>query len=168
MRNLIVTQNDHKPADPETGLPKTRLVCQSSSTHNQRISDMLSDIMAATFSSEDSVEAISTEDMLSKVEELNRRIEQGEISPKNLTIGSLDVESLYPSIDTKKAAEICRDRIMKSPLEIEGVDFKWTGLYLSNSMTPAEKVDAKVIGLLSRRKNQQGHKTTMEALSNYT
>ena len=53
---------------------------------------MLSDILAATFDSEDTIEAISTEDMLSKIEGLNKRIQEGEISPRNLIVGSLDVK----------------------------------------------------------------------------
>ena len=89
--NLIITQKDHKPIEPNTGLPKTRPVCEASSTHNQRLSDMLSDILAATFDSEDTVEAISTEDMLSKVETLNQNSQDGEINPRNLIIGPLDV-----------------------------------------------------------------------------
>ena len=64
--NLIMNQKDHKPIDEKTGLPKTIPVCEASSTHNQRLSNLLSDIMAATFESEPSVEAISTEDMLAK------------------------------------------------------------------------------------------------------
>ena len=137
--NLIITQKDHKPIDPNTGLPKTRPVCEASSTHNQRLSDMLSDILAATFDSEDIIEAISMEDMLSKIEGLNKRIQEGEISPRNLIVGSLDVESLYPSVDTREAARICRDRVLNSPLSIEGIDYKWAGIYLATSITPSEE-----------------------------
>ena len=80
---------------PLTGLPKTRPVCEASSTHNQRLSDLLSDIMGVTFKLEETIESVSTEDLLSKIEALNSRIEDGEVSPKKLIIGSLDVESLY-------------------------------------------------------------------------
>ena len=117
--NIVMHQKDHKPVDAESGLPKKHPVYGASSTHNQRVSDLLSDILAATFESEESLEAISTEDMLAKIDEFNRKVEAEEISPRNPIIGSLDVESLYPSVDTKLAAKICRDRIQNSPLNIE-------------------------------------------------
>ena len=72
--NLVMNQKDHKPVDPVTGLPKTCPVCEASTTHNQRPSALLSSIMQATFQSETTCEATSTEDMLSKVQWLNSKI----------------------------------------------------------------------------------------------
>ena len=66
--NLVINQKDHKAPDAETILPKTHPVCEAAATHNQSISDLLTDIMMSTFHSETSKEGISTEDMLSKVD----------------------------------------------------------------------------------------------------
>ena len=71
--NLILNQKDHKPVSEE-GLPKTRPVCAANSTHNQRLSDLLSDIMNAVFKAEDTAEAISTGDILSKIDKVNKKI----------------------------------------------------------------------------------------------
>ena len=58
---------------------------------------------------------------------------------------------MYPSVDTKKAAKICRDRVIDSKMEIEGVDYRWATIYLKLTMTPVEIVDAKVQGILPRK-----------------
>ena len=81
--NLILNQKDHKDVDKDTGLPKTRPVCEASCTHNQRCSNLLTDIMGATFECEDTSEAISTEDLLSKIDVLNEKIKSQEMSPKS-------------------------------------------------------------------------------------
>ena len=69
--NLTMHQKDHKDLNPQTGLPKTRPVCEASSTHNQRCSNLLTDIMVATFQSEKTCVSNSTEDLLSKVDKFN-------------------------------------------------------------------------------------------------
>ena len=78
--------------------------------------------------------------------------------------GSLDVESLYPSIDTKEAARICKERVINSPLTFDGVDYQWAVLYLTYTMTPIEKVDSGLIGVLPRKKNKQGRKATIASI----
>ena len=106
--------------------------------------------------------------MLSKVDALNEKIKKGEIAPKDLMVGSLDVESLYPSIDTKVAAKVCRDRVKNSKLSFLGIDYQWALLYLSVTMSPAEIVDAKLQGVLPRRNNKQGRKSTINTTSTMT
>ena len=64
-------------------------------------------------SENDSAEAISTEDMLSCVEDLNNQMRRGWIWPKCLLVGSLNVYALLPSIDVKLAGRIYKERLMK-------------------------------------------------------
>ena len=60
----------------------------------------LNDVLTGVFRSEqNSAEVVSTEDMLACVECMNDKIRKGEIKPKSLMVGSLDVAALYPSID---------------------------------------------------------------------
>ena len=101
--DLTLRQKDHKEADPNTGIPKTRPVCEAKSTFNQRANGHLVAILKAAVDADPSTEAISTEDTISKLDSLNNKILQGEIKPRKLMTGSLDVESLYPSINTKVA-----------------------------------------------------------------
>ena len=95
-------------------MPKTRPVCQSRVNFNQRANDYLVHIIGALIKADPSIEANSTEDTLSGIDALNQKIEKGEINPSNLMVGSLDVKSLYTSINTKIAANKVKERILKS------------------------------------------------------
>ena len=96
--------------------------------------------------SEPTNEAISTEDKIAKIDQLNKDISTGKIKPKKLTVGSLDVTSLYGSIDSKTAGIIARDKVVKSKMKFEGINYKWALIYLALTMTAHEKVDAHVQG----------------------
>merc|ERR1711954_234440 len=142
---------DHKPL-PETGVPETRPMCNASASMNQRISDMVSDILGYLFQADNNnVEVTSTEDFLSRIEDLNQQIREGKVNGDQLMVGSLDVEALYPSIDVNRAAEIVKERVMESELRLEGIDWRWMLIYMTLTMTPHEKVDNRVQGILPRR-----------------
>ena len=66
-------------------------------------------------------------------------------------VGSLDVEALYPSINVKRAGEICRDKVNESKLKMEGIDYRWGLVYIALTATPAEKVDLGLQGILPRK-----------------
>ena len=99
--------------------------------------------------------------MLASVDAVNKDIHDGKISPDKLMVGSLDVQSLYPSIDTKAAGKICRDKVIKSSTNFEGIDYKSAAVYLSLTMSPIEIVDSKVQRLLPRKKSKKGSKPTI-------
>ena len=122
---MEMTQKDHKPLK-EDGTPATRPICAAQCTMNQRISNTVSNILGALAEADDdSFECTSTEDLISKVNELNNKIREGTVKSEDLMVGSLDVKALYPSIDVKQAGKICKDRIMESSLKIEGLDMRW-------------------------------------------
>ena len=158
---LVLQQKDHKAI--KDGIPAVRPVCEASRTINQRMSDMLTDVLQAEYATGHTTEAISTEDFLSKIEGMNHRIRKGEIDSENLTIGSLDVAALYPSIDTKQASRICRDRLMASEMKIEGLNYTQALVYLKLTMKPAEVVDMRLQGLLPRRVTRQGPNPTLRS-----
>ena len=153
---LVLNQKDHKVV--KDGIPAVRPVCEASRTMGQRLSDTLTDTLQAIYKSEEGAEASSTEDCLAKVEELNARIRQGEIKSDDLMIGSLDVAALYPSIDTKQAAKICRDKVRESTLDIQGVDYRQAMIYLKLTIKPVDIVDAGIQGILPRRLAKRGPK----------
>ena len=107
---------------------------------NQRVSDLTTDILQTLFKHEETCEATSTEDFLSKVEDINEKINRGEVLPESMVVGSLDVEALYPSIKTMEAGRIARDCIQKSSLKLEGIDYRWALVYLALTMSNAEKI----------------------------
>ena len=129
---------------------------------NQRANDYLCQVLGAPIKADPTIESNSTEDALSKVDKLNSKIEKGEIKPRNLTIGSLDVKSLYTSINTKVAGIKAKERILKAKAKFEGIDYKWALKYLALTMTPSEKIDAKhnearMFSMLPRRTSTHGN-----------
>ena len=88
------------------------------------------------------------EDCLSKLEEPNAKICQGQIKSDNMMVGSLDVTVKYPSIDTKHAGRIIRDSVKDSKLSMEGVSDEKNLIYLKLVMKPVDIVDAGIQGIL--------------------
>ena len=72
---MIITNKDHKKTG-EDGTPAVRPICGAGTTINQRASDALTDILQSVAKSEEntSSECTSTEDYISRVEDLNRAI----------------------------------------------------------------------------------------------
>ena len=79
-------------------------------------------------------------------------------------LGSLDVTSLYGGIDSKTAGIIARDKVVKSKMKFEGINYKWALIYLALTMTAHEKVDAHVQGLIPRRKTNKNHPPTIRTV----
>ena len=132
---------------------------------NQRISDLCSDILGGVFNSEDETcEVQSSEDLISRIEDLNGKIRAGEVDSGHMMTGSLDVEALYPSIDVKKAGEICRDKVLESELNLEGIDYRWALVYLALTQTPTEKVDLRLQGVIPRRLAKTGSRPTIKTV----
>ena len=122
--DLTLLQKDHKPVDLETGLPSTRPLFEASCTINQRASWRLTTVLQGTTKADKTHEETYTEDMISKVDRVNRSIQEGRISPRNLMVGSLDFCTLYPSINTRIAGKICRDRVGRSNIKFKGINYK--------------------------------------------
>ena len=130
----MLNQKDHKPLGPE-GLPNTTAMCGASHTINQRISDISTDYLNSLFQCEETSKTKSTENFLNSIDKLNQLIREGKVNDKLIMIGSLDVEALYPSTDIKKACQIVKERIKKSPMKHENIDFRWALIYLALTMT---------------------------------
>ena len=135
-----------------------------SATYNQRINGHLCTVLNGVIETEETNEAISTEDKLSKIDRLNNDIRSGKIKPGKLSVGSLDVTSLYGNIDSKTAGIIIRDKVITSKTKFEGVNYQWALTYLALTMTPHEKVDARIQGILPRRKSNKNHPPTIRTV----
>ena len=126
----------------------------------------MSDILESLFQADhEGVEAISTNNLLSKVEDSNNRMREGSIEESNLMVGSLDVEALYPSIDAKRADQIVRETVTSSDLRVDREDWHWVFIYSRLTMTPHDKLDQRVTGVLPRRiyksRRKPGKKPTL-------
>ena len=71
------------------------------------------------------------------------------------------MEALYPFIDIKLAGQIIRDRIINSELKFDGIDWRWVLVYLKLTMSPLDKVENKVTGILPRELKKQGAPPSM-------
>ena len=105
------------------------------------LSNILSDVIESICNSvENPYEVISSDDLLSRVEQFNRKLKKEietrrKIDPnwewreKYLLLGS-DVESLFPSLCAKGTARIIREQATKSNIIWENIDPKWLCLYV--------------------------------------
>ena len=85
------------------------------------------------------------------MEKFNTKIRKGLIDGENLIIGSLDVENLYGSVNTKVACNVIREKVMNSPLKFEGIDWRWASVYCTLTLKPVEIVDQKLQQLIPKK-----------------
>ena len=105
---------------------------------------------------EESDEAQSTEEVMRKIEEANKIL--AEKGVKDISLGSMGVVVLYPSLDQEESARIVAESIMESEVDIEGVDLDIAGVYLAiirKSLKQAKSTSTKNIPQLKcTRENQ--------------
>ncbi|CAI9736119.1 Hypothetical predicted protein [Octopus vulgaris] len=121
---LYGLRKDHKGfTDPIAG-PPTRPVCGANIASNYRISYFLSMIIRPIIRMSPDV-CDSTEDLLSRISDCNKTCDL-----TGCIVGSMDVVSLYPSIDVDFAVEKCVEMINESQVEFCNVDTEELGLLL--------------------------------------
>ena len=69
-------------------------------------------------------------------------------------IGSLDVKALYPSLDLDHTIETAAEEFKKSEVEIEGIDEKELGLYLSLNKSEGYLRDKGIGDFCPKRKKR--------------
>ena len=138
-----VQPKDHKPI-PKTGIPKSRFLISAVSTVNERINQVTTMILQNIVKSDQTSEVGSTENLLYKVEEVIKRIQNGEIDDQKLVLGSLDVTNLYGSLRTNPTCELVRKRVLKSNCKFEGIDLRWALIYLALTLKPHQIVKYKL------------------------
>lgn len=156
---LKLTQKDHKGQVGDVQPP--RPICSASRTINQRMSDVVQDLLQALFHSEKTQEIISTENFLSKVEAVNTDILEGRIDSGHMLVGHLDVKTQYPSMEKAKAGEIMRKNVTRSALNFEYTNFRWALIYMALNMKPKTIVDAEVQYILLSRLTKAGETPTI-------
>ena len=129
---LSVLRKDHKQCEDSFIGPPGRPVCGGDVSYNKRLSHLISLMLTDVYVGEKTVCA-STEELLAEVDVVN-----AEGIDNTFIVGSMDVEALYPSLDIVFTVEKVCEVLHDSKVNIEGVDYKELGLYLSLVKTDEE------------------------------
>ena len=84
---------------------------------------------------------------------------------EQLIIGSLDANSLYPSLDAEESGNICGKMIEESNLELRGVDWKAATKYLAVVIPNKADILASVAEYIPERYTVKGKKPTLAYFS---
>ena len=110
-------------------------------------------------------EAISTEDLLSKIDKVANEIHEMNLAQKDIFVGSLDVKALYPSLEIEKTSKICAERVRNSGLKVDGIDWIWATKYIALNWTRQE-VNTRGMGvLIPSRKYRMGKNPSVLTIS---
>ena len=164
--NLYIFPKDHKDVQ-EDGNPKTCPVCGASSTINQELSEWISELLESALKGMEQAEVISTEEMLSCIDDLNETWKEKQFNPEwdEIFVGSLDAEALYPSLDTDRVAKLCGETLVKSGLKIQNVDWKWATSYVALSFKKQWQVNrAGLADCIPRRRYKHGPRPQITSL----
>ena len=93
---------------------------------------------------------------MSYLDDLAKEIEEGLEIPEGITLGSLDVKALYPSLVIDDFARICRERIASSDLKFCGVDMRAATHYIALTHTQEEINELGIEELIPRRRYSRG------------
>ena len=191
---LYLLIKDHKKYSG-SGPPPTRPVCGAISGMNVHLSNILSPYLDALASEmPNSMEVISTEDALSRIDEFNSEEEIGDALPaeeecdtdeeeflsqqeikesqksenkqyNDIVICGADVTSMFPSLKSKSTSKIVFDTAAETEISFEGIDFKEVVTYLAINMSDHEIKKNKFCHLLPSRKTKRGQKPTITGYS---
>merc|ERR1711867_161661 len=111
---LRAVAKTHKATDPE-GTPKSRPIVEAARGLTTPLGEQLSDLLEPVAKCRSKIwEAQSTEEVLRKIGEANLTVETQAV--KQIIVGSLNVEALYPSIDQKEGPRLVSEEVFKSNL----------------------------------------------------
>ena len=116
------------PAGQEDLGPPLRSVCGATESINGSLSDFLTEILTLVGDRADTskTNCLSTEEMVEALSSYNCQAE----TTTNSEIFSMDVQAMFPNLDTKKVARVVAEEFLSLDLEIE-VDTLEVSLYLA-------------------------------------
>ena len=125
---LYGLRKDHKPIPEDTVLqeegPKMRPICGARDSLTKRTSYLLCKILTPLLEGEET-HCSSTDDLIEKFKELNK----SEVK-EDWKVGSLDVESLYPSLNIEKCVGVIKEKLFGCDMDFENLRWKEIALYL--------------------------------------
>ena len=90
-----------------------------------------------------------------------QKTNQSYVINDDVTIGSLDVKALYPSLDIEFTVEIVSNEFYNSEVRIENVDYVELGLYLALNNTYEQLAEMTLDNVCPRRKSIRGAPPTI-------
>ena len=133
---LYGLRKDHKPMGDDAREimegPKMRPVCGARDSLTKRTSYLLCQLLTPLIEGETHCNAAS--DLKAEFVRVN-----GSQIKKSWVLGSLDVDSLYPSLDIDRCVGVVKKRLMESELVFKNMQWKEVALYLRYNM-PQEEV----------------------------
>ena len=134
---------------------------------NQEMSEWVTSLIDAALDTGEGHEVISTEEMLAKIDKVNKEMEDLEEQPEeeDICVFSLDAEALYPSLDTRQCSRLCGKLVQESKLEVSGIDYKWASMYIALTCTQAEINQCSLEDVVPVRRYRTGARPQVENVS---
>ena len=140
-------------------------MCYSQEAMNIHLQNLLSEVLKPIAENNGGVEAISSEDMLSSIDRLNRYIEDISNDPKcdpntkrsiqeTVLVGA-DAVALYPELKKDRTAEIVAEVFLRTDVDIDGVNWKELSVYVSMNSNAKQQKAWKVYQHIPKRKKAQ-------------
>ena len=150
---LKVLPKLHKPPK-ENGDTKTRPIVGASSGLTARTGDFIADILdCVTQGGESQEEALSTEDVLNKLEDAATRVkDEGE----RIVVASVDAVGLYPNLNPRAAARQCNKEISESEVKMPDIDLRSASIFLAATMERKEIVKMGLHDFVPVRRSKMG------------
>ena len=149
----------NKPVGKD-GIPKSRPVVGAHKGLTTAIGDLLADILEPLASTEPlKTEAHSTEELLRAIQEANSTLEGVDVD--SVVLASMDVVSLYPSIDQKGSAALVREAFIQSDIKVDNVDWEAATLYLALTVSKEELEREGYDRWVPRRTTTRGRRPTV-------
>ena len=128
-------RKDHKATEEgeEENGPRVRPVCGAKECLTRRVSYLLCQLIIGMAPGVES-QCDSTDDLLIEFERINRERDADE----RWVVGSLDVVSLYPSLNVERCVREVRVRMDSSDMVVSGLQWKDIALYLRYHLTQDE------------------------------
>ena len=143
----------HKEPDVH-GDPRSRPIVQASSCLTSRPGELIADVLEGALAAFPiSTECQSTEEMLARVDEATKEVEE---NGKNICVGSGDVTALYPSLEHNTSARLCSELILTTPASFSNIDSRAAGIFVATNCSSLEISRDKLGKLIPRRKFKMG------------
>ena len=165
--NLSLLLKDHKSIKPGE-IPKTRPVVGAFQGMGVGLSEMLSGFLEAMADcKENTIEVISTEDFVNRINEFNKVSCEGE----NLVIVGADATALFPSMWARTTGRTVGKAALKTTLVVKGLNYREMARYVAMEMDRFEIRYYNLDRIAPRRRFKKGTKpgvTGKDPLSKHT
>ena len=127
-----------------------RPLCDVSDSYSHRFSYLMCLLLRELIYESDTI-CSSSEDLIAEINDINIKGCIGE----NTVIGSMDVKSMYPSLDMEVVIDVVGQEYENSKLDISNVDYEEVGLYLAINKERKFLVDHELSSVCPERRSNR-------------